>query len=184
MTTCRDIVTLAMQMSAIVGLGRTPKAKEAEIGLDVLQSLYEQMVSDDLFGPTTRLYKTEDYTAKEYENIFADNATITIPQTLKDLETGETRVPKDLAIICVEANGVRQAYVYSGNAWETVYGLTLSSTAPLATRNKLGLASLLAFYLVDAFGGQIGVATTRNAMKFKADVAGTYRSQLAEREFF
>ena len=184
MATCRDIITLGLQLAAIVPLGRTPKAKESDLGLTMLQSLYEQMCADQIFGEMTDVYKDEDYTAQEYENIFADDATITIPQTIEDEDTGKTRVPRDLSAITVEANGVRQTYVYSGNDWETLFGLTLDSDAPLATRNKAGLASLFAMYFVDAFGGTIGPATQRNGFLFQSGISNTRKAPLPDIEYF
>ena len=53
MTTCRDIITLGLQLGRVVGVGRTPRASEAATGLEVLQGMYDGMVANGMFGRLT-----------------------------------------------------------------------------------------------------------------------------------
>jgi hypothetical protein len=172
MTTCREIITLGLQLARVVGMGRDPRAAESELGLTVLQGMYDQMFTGAQFARLTDVYATEDYTAKENERIIADNATITIPDTI-DVESGEPRTPRDLSAIVVITDVTELHYVFSGGRWETAHALTLDSTAPLATRDKVGLAALLAMYLSEAFGpsAALGPMWTRKAMQFQGSLS-------------
>lgn len=184
MTTCRDIITLGMNLAAILPMGRTPKAKEAEFGMTILQSMYDQLVADQIFGALTEVYTDIDYTAKEYESIYSAGATITIPDTIEDSCTGKTRTPRDLACIVVESNSGREVSVFNGNSWEVLNDLTLDSDAPLATRNKAGLAALFALYFVDAFGGALGQMTRRNALLFQGGLSAARKDAAPEPAYY
>lgn len=165
MTTCRDVVTRALQMSGVVRLGRDPKAAEAEAGMVSLQSLYDEWVSGGMFGRLTDLYKTASYTANEGERITADGATITIPDTITN--DGDERAPRQFACVVVVENGAATNYVYHDGDWRTVSGLTLNDDAPFATISVDGLAGALAERIVSTFGGDLTVGAARAAKAFK-----------------
>lgn len=164
MTTCRDIVTLALRQARIVGIGRTPRASEAAEGMEALQSLYDRMFADGPLGPFTDVYATSNYTAKENERIIADNATVTIPDTIDD--GGDPRTPKDLSAVIVVTDTTQKNYVFSLGRWQICDSLTLDSDAPLANRDKAGLAALLAVQFAEMFGASLPPETTRRGYKF------------------
>lgn len=168
MTTCREVITLGLQLARVIPLGRDPKAKESEAGLTILQGMYDSMFTDGMFGRLTDVYATENYTAQENERIIADNVTITIPDTIID---GDARTPRDLSAIVVLTSTGQRNYVFSGGVWELCHDLTLDSTAPLATRGKDGLAALLAMYFAEAFGTQLGPMWTRRGNVFRGSIA-------------
>lgn len=166
MTTCRDIITLGLQMARIVPLGQTPTDTEAATGLDVLQGIYDGWFANSLFGTFKDVYKTDAYTAEEFDRVTNSGGTITIPTTIVDEETGLTRAPRDLAAIVVIASGAATNRVYSGGAWRVCSGLTLGSTAPLADRNVAGLAAYFAHRYAETFGVSLGPAQQRMAQQF------------------
>lgn len=168
MTTCRDIVTLALRQSRIVGIGRTPRASEAEEGMSALQSIYDRMFADGPLGPFTDVYATSDYTAQENERIIADNATITIPDTIDD---GEVRTPKDLTAVIVVTDLTQKNYVFSLGRWQVCDALTLDDTAPLANRDKNGLAALLAIELSEMYGQPLAPSIRVKGLMFKGAIS-------------
>ena len=178
--TCRDIITLGLQLGQVPGIGDDPKAKESDFVLKVMQGMYDSMFADGQFSKLTDVYATANYTAKENERIIADNATITIPDTIDD------RTPRDLSAIVVITNLTELHYVFSGGRWETAHALTLDSVAPLASRGSDGLAALLAIYYAEAFGGALGPMWTRRGHQFRGSLSykiGSTRDVVAGESF-
>lgn len=182
MTTCRDIVTLALRQARIVGIGRTPRAAEADEGLSALQSLYDSMFADGPLGPFTDVYATANYTAKENERIIADNATIIIPDTIT--LDGVVRTPKDLTAVVVITNTTKLQYVFSLGRWEIAHALTLDADAPLALRDKTGLAALLAVQYAEMYGAELPPATAQRGMRFKGNLSAKFATARDPVEYF
>lgn len=169
MTTCRDIISLGLQFARVTALGREPKAAEADAGLVVLQGMYDGWFSGHLFDRWADVYADADYTAEEGDRITAETGvTVTLPDTVEDADTGETRAVKELAAVVVIQDGLVTNSVYSGGAWQTCSSLGLSNDAPLANRNAGGLAALFAMRFAETFGGQIGPAAMDNGRRFLA----------------
>lgn len=182
MTTCRDIITLGLQLGRVVGVGRTPRASEASEGLTALQSLYDSMFADGPLGPFTDVYATETYTAQENERIIADGVTITIPDTI--IENGETRTPKDLTAVIVITDTTQKNYVFSLGRWQVCDSLTLDSTAPLANRDKAGLAALLAMQYAEMFGAELPPMTARRAMDFRGKLVAKHSTKRSDPVYY
>lgn len=182
MTTCRDIVTLALRQARIVGIGRAPRASEANEGMVALQSLYDSMFADGPLGPFADVYTTEDYTAQENERIIADGATITIPDTIE--EDGITRAPTDLSAVIVVTDTTQKNYVFSLGRWEVCDSLTLDSAAPLAARDATGLAALLAIQYAEMFGAQLPPATAQRGMRFKGSLSFKFATKRDAADYF
>jgi len=171
MTTCRDIITQSMRRVGVLPLAREAKAAEAKNGLFILQDLYDNWFASGVLGEMEDVYKTTDYTANEFERIFADGATITLPETIPTEENpNELRTPKDLAIVQIH-DGADRRFVWDGG-WVETTNLTLESNAPLAGRGQDGLASALAVCWVDTFGGQLSPAVIRRANHFNGILLG------------
>lgn len=165
MVTCRTIITRALQQATIVPLGRDPTSKEAEAGLSALAGMYEGWVSGSMFGRLKDVYQDADYDAEPGERVYADGYTVTLPLTVEN----ETETPRDMAVISVY-NGGWVNWLWDG-AWVNLSALTLDSEAPLADRDREGLASALAGYLAEGFGGQIGPQTQRRAARFESSLS-------------
>jgi hypothetical protein len=152
MSTVRDIVNRALQISRIVALGREPKASEADLGLEVVQGMFDGWVEGGMFGRLTDVYETANYTANEYERVTAPTAiTVTKPDTIPS----EDRAPYELACIVTVLNGAQTNYIYSQGEWLSLSGLSLSSDAPLAHYDRHGMACAVAARLCETFGGQM-----------------------------
>jgi len=105
MATCRQTITTALRKLGIVGRGRaTPSADEAVNGLAVLQAGYNHLFSEGKFGGWKEVIATGDYTAKEGDRIIKGAYTITMPTTVLDCFSGETRPPLDLSAVMVIAS--------------------------------------------------------------------------------
>mgnify|MGYP003574979424 CR=1 FL=1 len=165
MVTCRDIITRALQQARIVPLGRTPSAKESEAGLSALQGMYEGWVSGSMFGRLKDVYETSDYDANPGERVYADGFTVTLPTEVED----GTETPRDLAVISVY-NGGWVNWIWDG-AWINLTALTLNNDAPLASRDREGLAAALAAYLAEGFGSEIGPQTARRAARYESSLS-------------
>ena len=168
MTTIRDIITQAMYRTGILALGRTPKAKETDSGLFLLQGLYDDLVQSGSLGGMTDVYATEDYTAQEFERIDANGFTITKPLTITD--DAVVRQPKDLALISIFDAG-RVNWVWD-NGWVSLSGLALDDLAPFAERGADGLACYLAGNWIDTFGGQVQPTVYQRGLRFKGLLMG------------
>ncbi len=182
MTTCRDIITLAMRQARIVGMGRVPRASEAGEGMTALQSIYDSMFSDGPLGPFVDVYTTENYTAQENERIIAVGATVTIPDTIEEYDI--IRAPKDLSAIVTTIDGAQTNRVYSINQWQVCNDLNLDSEPPLANRDEAGLAALLAMYYSEMYGTSLPPMTTRRAMEFRGRLSAKQSSDRGLADYF
>lgn len=170
MATCSEIITFALRQASILGAGDQPEASEAEDGLTVLQSLYDQWATDGMFGRLTDVYTTTAYEAKEGERVTHDGQTITFPTTVDD---GETRAPR--ALSCIETistdDGTRSVKIWENGDWVELLGLESTATAPLSTRGAAGLSACLAVAYVEQFGGEIKPGIGRLAARFRTSLS-------------
>ena len=178
MTTVREVVVQALRRAGVVGLRQDAKAQEAENGLFVLQGMIDGWFASGVLGALTDVYTAEDYTAKEYERIFADGATITLPSTIE--ENGVIRTPKDLAIITINDG---RKLVWEG-VWINCANLALGDTCPFATRGKDSLACLLALNWIDTFGGQVSPYVERQARSFHGLLLGSNATASSPSEYY
>lgn len=171
MATCRDTITRALQMSKVVALGVTPKAKEADFGMEILQSIYDQMVINGAFGKLNDVLATADYTALENDRIrHTSSETITYPTSYgDDGEEGDDRQPYDLSIIETfnTTTSARTVKLWDRDSWVTLTGLALADEAPLSKRGELGLSALLAENIAGSFGVEIPTSVARLAAGFR-----------------
>ena len=174
MTTCRDIVTRALQMSGIVALGRDPKAAEIEAGMVSLQSLYDEWFTGGMFGRLKDVYADGIYTANEGERITADGATITLPTLYDD------RPPYEFSAVVIVTGGTADNFVYHNGAWHNCAGLLLGDDAPLASISVDGLAGSVAERLISTFGGDVSIGAARAAREFKRALSYKIGSTQAE----
>lgn len=180
MTTVRDIITRALQSARIVSLGVTPKAKEMEYGLEILQSLYDHWATGGMLGRLTDYLADGDYDAEEGQRIRHSSAeTITIPTSFDDGE----RQPYDLSVIETynTTTSARSVKIWDRNAWVELLGLTLDSEAPLAARGVTGLSACVAIELT-AFGAVVDPRIERQANRFKASLSMKFGADVKPRE--
>ena len=163
--TTRDLIKKALLMLRVIGAGREPSAAQADQGLSALQGLYDHLANTQAFGPLTPVRITAAYTPAEQEAVSGAYA-VTLPTTINDVYTGETRFPKDRSLITVAANvttvnGVAvtgpQTWLYDATLaeWVALHDLTLNDEAPLSKRFSEGLSGLLAVELSDNFAAEL-----------------------------
>jgi hypothetical protein len=180
MATCLDIVTNAMILRRILGIGKEPKAAEAALGMTALQSLYDQWRTGGMFGTLEDMYLEESETALEGKRYFVPTGlTLTDATSVYEDEQGNTRQPRDLAMYeSLTEAGTHSVKLYDRKEWVDLLGLELADTAPLSGRNSLGLAACLATSggFVAAFGGEVSqevVALARHFLRSIMDKGGT-----------
>lgn len=154
MATCRDVITDALKLARILAPGESPDADEAADGLNCLQSFYDALVFQGMFGTLEDIYLDSDDTAEEGKRYYVPAGITLTDATSEYVDCGVTRQPRDLALYEALSNGVRTVKLYDRTAWVDLIGLELSDTAPLALRNRIGLAAALATSA--AFGAMFG----------------------------
>lgn len=172
--TVREVCTSALRKARQVRVGGTPAAEETEAAKATLQSIYHEAIGKGWFGRLTDVSLTDStaYEAKENERIFNntpldEDITITLPETIDDDVTGQTRPPRDYSLVVVVGDTER-AFLFSSRlgAWQDLTALTLNTAAPLADRSFDGLASLLALRIAGDYGADVSAATTVAAANF------------------
>jgi len=181
MATCREVITLALKKARQVMPGEEPSADSADDALNTLQSIYDEAVGGGWFGALTDVVVDEAYTAGENERIgndVDDPVAITLPETLTDSDSGETRRPYDRSLVVI-VGGTPGSYLYSAQrgSWDRLSSLTLDDFAPLSERSSDGLASLLCVRLGEEYGAVIGPATKGAAAVFSSIISNKRDSQ-------
>lgn len=173
MTTCRDIITRALQQARIVALNRDPTASEAAAGMLSLQGIYDGWFASGMFGTLTDIDATGAYEANEGERITGASS-VTKPTQIDAISDTGFRPPYELSAIVDVTNGNR--WLWIDGAWVDCAGLTLDDTAPLATRDREGLSALLATYLAEGYGSEVGPMTARRGLTFQGGVSHKFGS--------
>lgn len=178
MATCRAIVEKALVTAAIVPIGDTPEADEADYGMGCLQGLFDVWVAGGMFGRLTDVYETAAYTAKEGERVHTSGSpVVTIPDTYaEDGEAGTDRPPYDLSLIEVQDGATRNVWLYDRNDWVDLRGLVLADTCPLSDRGEHGLACCVAELAVAPFGRELPRSVVLAAATFKQAISHKYGS--------
>jgi hypothetical protein len=176
MATCLEIITYALRMSRIVGLGRQPKSAESDEGLIALQSMYDQWRTGGMFGTLEDVYLEGDDIAEEGKRYFVPDGYTLTDATSVYLDSDEqTRQPRDLALYeSLLEDGTQAAYLYDRIEWVPLLGLTEDDVAPLSGRNAYGLAACLATSggFIAAFGAEPSPATIALARHFLRNLMG------------
>lgn len=173
MTTCRDIVTGALQLIGAYGGNETPTAADMATGMLQVQSLYDGWVNSGMFGRLNDVYTPSNYTAKEQDRVnVAAGAVCTLPDTVLS-STGTLRKPRDLTLIEIfdtDTDGLA-TWLYDRNAWVKLNGLTLDSAAPLAGRGVRGLQACVGVNLTGDFNMPLTPSLTRLASQFRTMIS-------------
>ena len=172
MPTCEQIITRALRKAKVYAAGETPSAEDMSDGLDELQNLYEQWISNGMFGRLVDVYVSSDYEANPNERVtVTDAAAITIPTTVT--EDGTDYPPFDMAAVeVVDTVALTVSrYLYSSGTWVSIADLALSDEAPLAGRGRGGLAACLALAYAEEFGAEVGSGVQRQAASFKTGLS-------------
>jgi len=69
--TCRDIITRGLRKAKVYAAGETPSDDDINDGMDELQNLYEQWISNGMFGRLSDVLTDADYIELIYDLIQA-----------------------------------------------------------------------------------------------------------------
>ncbi len=174
MATCLEIISYAMRMNRIIGVGKTPKAAESAEGQIALQSLYDEWRTGGMFGELEDVYLDSSDTAEEGKRYFVPTGfTLTAPTSVYLDSSGNTRQPRDLAMYeALTQAGAQTAMLYDRTAWVSLMGFASGTTAPMSSRNAYGLAACLATSggFVAVFGKEPAPATVALARHFLRNI--------------
>ena len=116
-----------------------------------------------------------DYTAAENQRVLRTSThvgSITLPDNITEDQT--SRPPRDCSVVIIsdELSGATAEFLYDGSVkkWVPLTSLSLTSVAPLATRDPIGLSCLLALELADEYGQTATEMTVRNAARFQMSI--------------
>lgn len=160
MATMRAICQRTARRLGVSASGETIPDDEAEDLLEALKAFLLQSVAQASFGGLTRVLVTDaTYTAGEDEFIAFDgltSATITLPTTVTDADTGETRAPHNYAIVTI-AGVTPQVFIYDEayGDWLEIAALTLTDYCPMSTMSADHLSAALMGYVADEYGRQL-----------------------------
>jgi hypothetical protein len=167
MATVLDIIKRALRQLKVLPAGQDPTGNEAADALVALQGLYDHLTATDTFGPLTNVLTSGVYVAGENERVTGASS-VTLPTTIVDATTGETRSPKDRAVVVVAgATPVTHLYDADLASWVSIRALTLTSEAPLSSRYSEGLAAMLALFVADEYAAQPSQITADAARRGK-----------------
>lgn len=177
--TCLQILTGAARKLGVLAIGRNLTSAQSESGMEILQSLYLELVGQGVFGKLIDSYITDTtYTAHENERVVCSSVvtTVSLPTTIDEewcpnqgyiggdsdygwaSGGGNTypRAPRDNAIIQVARTNLNSALTYIYDApratWASIDSLVVGSTAPLSERYGEALKSLMAEKWATDFG--------------------------------
>lgn len=176
MADCLGIITYAMRQARILGLGKEPKAAEAEEGMAALQSMYDEMRTGGMFGELEDVYLDASDVAEEGKRYYVPAGSTLTDATSEYVDSyGVTRQPRDLALYeMADSDGNHSARLYDRTGWVDLLDLGLSDIAPLSGRNAYGLAACLATSGggVSVFGAEPPEAVIALARHFRANLIG------------
>lgn len=159
MSTVREIAQRAARRLGVQGSGETLDADAADDALACVSGFLLQAVSQCAEPGLTRVLISDAYTAGEDELIAADENgpyTITLPVTVTDSRTGETRAPKNFSVVMI-AGTTPQVFIYDEayGDWQDIGSLALTDYCPLSTLNGEHLSAAVAGYMADEYGREM-----------------------------
>lgn len=144
MGTVRETLIGAIRMTGARGLEDTPSAAETAMALEAFQSLLNQLPRVAL----TDVLISANYTAGENERVFNTSGgavTITLPQTVTDSITGETRAPRNGSVVEIaDATPERHIYISELGSWQEYSNLAETDPQPFGSEHEQGLRAMLA----------------------------------------
>ena len=179
MTNCLQIITTALRRCGILAAGQLPDDQMVEDHLETLKAIYRRLINDGSFGRLSDVITLEnvDHRAVPMTRIAAlDPSRVFLPETIEC--GGHETVPVDGSVIVIVHRTTRQTstYIYDSGShdWCQIDHLQPTDAAPLAYRDSIGLACLLATELAEEYGQDISELTVRNAMSFRTSLTHDY----------
>jgi hypothetical protein len=181
-STCETLITRAHRALVKLGPAESIRAIHVDRGMEELQALYDDMIP--LLAALTDTYTTAStYTANENERIIAPvqtSITITLPASIEDEITGDTRAPRDCSVVVqvFRDTGARKVYVFDATTadWVRIDTLAITDTAPLSARYSNALSSMLAMRLAELSGMDPPASVLRAAAMGRLAMASRYEN--------
>lgn len=144
-----EIIQRAFRMLNKVGIGQSLDNDEAAEAMTAFQDMILTLPAVGVGGPLTPVVISEAYTAGENEaitNTSGGAVVITLPTTVTDPWTGETRPPLPGAIVQINGAASPEIHIYVDYlaSWKEITGLTQNSAVPFGPAHNEGLAAMLA----------------------------------------
>ncbi len=169
-----DVIKSAYRRAGILAAGSTGipslSTPNSAIGLELLNGMYLKWVNGGLFGTFDDYYLASgNYEAKEFERVYqASNASVvTFPTTVVDVVTGDTRAPRNKAVIIVinATTNVPVIKIFDAMLakWVAAYGLTIAVETPLGDQFSEVIKNNLALELCNDFGYPVPAGLERRA---------------------
>ncbi len=170
MPTCLEIITSAYRKAGVMDAAGTLSASDGQVGLELLQEVYLDIVAKGSLGRLNEVNVTADYEALEMDRIIVtteDAVEVTLPATYTDEDTGQERAPKDLTVVTVTdlRSDYRTLYIFDAiyGAWTRVDELALDDYAPLSHRFPAGLKAHVAIKRAAEDGMPLSAGIVREA---------------------
>ena len=170
-----DIISRALRRIGVLAGGQLPRDVEAADALQVLIGLYRRLITEGSFGELSDAIPVGDYTAAENQRVLRTSThvgSITLPDNIVEDQT--SRPPRDCSVVIIsdELSGATAEFIYDGavKKWVPLTTLSLTSVAPLANRDPLGLTCLLAMELADEYGQPISDLIKLNGIRFLSGI--------------
>lgn len=145
MTTCRDIITHAMRELGVIGVGKQPKAAEAEEAMFRLQAIVSGLIGNGVGTPLAdQIIETDTDLSADTRNLIYATARMTV--SLPDMPANGARVqikdmlgnlstypltieaiPSDLVL---STNNGDWTLIYIGSTWNLVTPLSIDLSIP------------------------------------------------------
>lgn len=176
MTTNLDIIKRAMRKLHVLGQGSEPSSAQAAQGMELLQSLYVELIGMGGLGRLADVVVPDGetaYTAFGWSRVkYPVGCTVSLPTYTGDTYNISTPASSychafhDLApIVTINGAGVAAYWIFNAysDGWVQVNEQALTDEFPLAEHYKNGFAAMLAEYICDDFAGTVGADTRRQA---------------------
>lgn len=183
MATCDEIIRAAYRRAG-AGAGAaitTLDPDDAIVGMERLQGMYLSMLNGGCFGQFCEKYlESGDYEAKEGERVFRvdPTSTITLPASVVDCETGQTRAPREYTVVVVVKPDtyVPELWLYNAmlGKWQNVYALQTTDVAPLSLEYQDELKDILSAFIGSETGMTIDPVAAKKAGLSRLAIASKY----------
>lgn len=181
MPTAKQIIQSAYRRAGILATGVNMNAPMAEVGLELLRGLYQNLIVGGMFGRTRDVIydSVSDTVAEEGTRVYnKQSATITLPVLVDDRCHGGKRQPRDGAFITlvdpVDERTEQWIYDRSLGRWTEINSLALDTEAPLGGRFEDHIKSLLAVRLLGDIGQPTPPELTRQEGRARLALASQY----------
>lgn len=189
MATSLTLIKNSYRKAGIVANGASISSLQSQVGLALLNETLSDLVTKGTLGRFKDVYTTSNCVANEFQRVFRNpsSVTVSLPITVVDHDTHDTRSPHDGAVIISAAPDVPQTvsiYSIASGSWQSIKLTALTQEVPLVDFQS-DLEALLAVKLADERGIPVGPVLAREASFARHNLArrGTTASSVAKGDY-